>query len=160
MVAPTCRTASVSSLPTVPMTLCLLLLAINCTEAPFNVHQNDLGMSNWTGIDGEDPRPYATQIRYKLMGGFWSHSNDLVTGAGTTADGRGGDTPAPGTMRPPSSASGTASGATTPTSRHASVSRGHKCLGNASDIFDSRAAVSRPTSTCTAGGGDREKLRP
>ena len=58
------------------------------------------------------------------MGVFWSHKDDLVTGAGTTADGRGGDTPAPGTTRPPSSASGTASGATTPTSRHASVSRG------------------------------------
>ena len=43
------------------------ILAINCTEAPYNVRQNDLGMSNWTGIDGEDPRPYATQIRLHYL---------------------------------------------------------------------------------------------
>lgn len=41
-----------------------MFAAINCTEAPFPVYQNDLGMSNWTGVDGVDPRPYATAIKY------------------------------------------------------------------------------------------------
>ena len=38
--------------------------AINCTEAPFAMRNNDMGMYNWTGVDGEDPRPYATAIKY------------------------------------------------------------------------------------------------
>ena len=49
------------------LNLFFYILAINCTEAPYNVRQNDLGMSNWTGIDGEDPRPYATQIRLHYL---------------------------------------------------------------------------------------------
>ena len=51
----------------------LLLLAINCTVAPFRVHQNDLGMSNWTGVDGTDPRPYATAIRYYCRKEGWGY---------------------------------------------------------------------------------------
>ena len=39
-------------------------IPINCTEMPFPVENNDLGKYNWTGIDGVDPRPFATQIRY------------------------------------------------------------------------------------------------
>ena len=81
------------------------------------------------GLTGRtlDPTPRRSGTNRKQMVSFWSHSNDLVTGAGTTADGRGGGTPAPGTTRPPLSVSGTASGATTPTSRRASVSGGHRC---------------------------------
>ena len=40
-----------------------IFLAINCTSEPFLVRNNDMGMFNWTGIDGVDPRPYATAIR-------------------------------------------------------------------------------------------------
>ena len=39
-------------------------IPINCTEIPFPVRNNDLGSYNWTGIDGQDPKPYATKIRY------------------------------------------------------------------------------------------------
>ena len=48
-------------------------VAINCTEAPFPVYQNDLGMSNWTGTDGIDPRPYATRIRYYCRREGWGY---------------------------------------------------------------------------------------
>ena len=55
-----------------------IFAAINCTEAPFNVHQNDLGMSNWTGVDGVDPRPYATAIKYFCRRLGWGYpSNGL-----------------------------------------------------------------------------------
>ena len=47
--------------------------AINCTEAPFKVHENDLGMSNWTGVDGVDPRPYVTSIRYFCPRSGWGY---------------------------------------------------------------------------------------
>ena len=39
-------------------------IPINCTEIPFPVANNDLGMYNWTGIQGRDPRPYATKVKY------------------------------------------------------------------------------------------------
>ena len=45
----------------------LIYLAINCTSEPFLVRNNDMGMFNWTGIDGEDPRPYATAIRLDML---------------------------------------------------------------------------------------------
>ena len=51
----------------------LSLLATNCTEPPFPVAQNDLGMSNWTGVDGEDPRPFATQIKYFCRREGWGY---------------------------------------------------------------------------------------
>ena len=47
--------------------------AINCTEAPFPVYQNDLGMSNWTGVDGVHPRPYATAIKYFCRRKGWGY---------------------------------------------------------------------------------------
>ena len=55
-----------------------LFTAINCTEAPFAVRENDLGRSNWTGEDGVDPRPYATRIRYYCPRDGWGYpSNGL-----------------------------------------------------------------------------------
>ena len=51
----------------------ILFAAINCTEAPFPVYQNDLGMSNWTGVDGVDPRPYATAIKYFCRRKGWGY---------------------------------------------------------------------------------------
>ena len=33
-----------------------LISAINYTEPPFQVRNNDMGKYNWTGVDGEDPR--------------------------------------------------------------------------------------------------------
>ena len=44
--------------------------AINCTSEPFLVRNNDMGMFNWTGVDGVDPRPYATAIRYLYFFSF------------------------------------------------------------------------------------------
>ena len=43
--------------------------------------QNDLGMSNWTGVDGEDPRPFATQIVYFCRREGWGYPS---TGANET----------------------------------------------------------------------------
>ena len=57
------------------MLSCALLAAINCTEAPFPVYQNDLGMSNWTGTDGVDPRPYATAIKYYCRREGWGYAS-------------------------------------------------------------------------------------
>ena len=51
-------------------------LAINCTEPPFPVYQNDLGMSNWTGVDGVDPRPYATEIVYYCRREGWGYPSN------------------------------------------------------------------------------------
>ena len=48
-----------------------IFLAINCTEAPFPSFQNDLLMSNWTGIAGVHPRPFATAIKYYCRREGW-----------------------------------------------------------------------------------------
>ena len=50
-----------------------LVLAINCTEPPFPVKNNDLGRYNWTGTDGVDPRPYATAIKYFCPRENWGY---------------------------------------------------------------------------------------
>ena len=50
--------------------------AINCTEPPFPVRNNDMGMFNWTGVDGEDPRPYATAIRYYCPREGWGYPSN------------------------------------------------------------------------------------
>ena len=42
-------------------------LAINCTSEPYLVRNNDMGMFNWTGVDGVDPLPYATAIRDDIL---------------------------------------------------------------------------------------------
>ena len=47
--------------------------AINCTEPPFQVRNNDMGMYNWTGVDGEDPRPFATSIEYFCPREGWGY---------------------------------------------------------------------------------------
>ena len=47
--------------------------AINCTEPPFPVKNNDLGRYNWTGTDGVDPRPYATAIKYFCPRENWGY---------------------------------------------------------------------------------------
>ena len=46
-------------------------IPINCTEIPFPVENNDLGKYNWTGVQGIDPRPYATGIRYWYPRNGW-----------------------------------------------------------------------------------------
>ena len=46
-------------------------IPINCTEIPFPVENNDLGKYNWTGVQGIDPRPYATVIRYWYPRNGW-----------------------------------------------------------------------------------------
>ena len=51
----------------------LYVVATNCTEPPYPVAQNDLGMSNWTGVDGVDPRPFATQIKYYCRREGWGY---------------------------------------------------------------------------------------
>ena len=51
----------------------LLSPAINCTEPPFPVKNNDLGRYNWTGTDGVDPRPYATAIKYFCPRENWGY---------------------------------------------------------------------------------------
>ena len=47
--------------------------AINCTEPPFPVKNNDLGRYNWTGTDGVDPRPYATAIKHFCPRENWGY---------------------------------------------------------------------------------------
>ena len=55
-------------------TLILLLFpAINCTLPPFPVKNNDLGMYNWTAVEGVDPRPYATAIKYYCPRENWAY---------------------------------------------------------------------------------------
>ena len=51
----------------------LFSTAINCTEPPFPVKNNDLGRYNWTGTDGVDPRPYATAIKYFCPRENWGY---------------------------------------------------------------------------------------
>ena len=50
-----------------------LLPAINCTLPPFPVKNNDLGMFNWTAVEGVDPRPYATAIKYYCPRENWAY---------------------------------------------------------------------------------------
>ena len=50
-----------------------LISAINCTEPPYAVRNNDMGMFNWTGIDGRDPRPYSTAIKYFCPRAGWGY---------------------------------------------------------------------------------------
>ena len=47
--------------------------AINCTQPPFPVKNNDLGMYNWTAVDGVDPRPYASAIKYYCPRENWAY---------------------------------------------------------------------------------------
>ena len=51
----------------------IFLSAINCTQPPFPVKNNDLGMFNWTAVEGVDPRPYATAIRYYCPRENWAY---------------------------------------------------------------------------------------
>ena len=53
-----------------------VFLAINCTEAPYPAFQNDLLMSNWTGIEGIHPRPYATAIKYFCRWKLYEYKNE------------------------------------------------------------------------------------
>ena len=48
-------------------------IPINCTEPPFPVRNNDVGSYNWTGQEGEQPRPFATQIRYFCPREGWGY---------------------------------------------------------------------------------------
>ena len=50
-----------------------LFSAINCTQPPFPVKNNDLGMFNWTAVEGVDPRPYATAIKYYCPRDNWAY---------------------------------------------------------------------------------------
>ena len=50
-----------------------LFPAINCTLPPFPVKNNDLGMYNWTAVEGVDPRPYATAIKYFCPRDNWAY---------------------------------------------------------------------------------------
>ena len=40
---------------------------------PYPVKNNDLGMYNWTGEEGVDPRPYATAITYYCPRENWAY---------------------------------------------------------------------------------------
>ena len=51
-------------------------IPINCTEAPFKPRMNDLGMYSWTGVDGKDARPYATEITYYCPRYGWGYPSD------------------------------------------------------------------------------------
>ena len=51
----------------------IFLSAINCTQPPFPVKNNDLGMYNWTAVDGVDPRPYASAIKYYCPRENWAY---------------------------------------------------------------------------------------
>ena len=37
------------------------------------MRNNDMGKYNWTGVDGEDPRPYATAIEYYCPRVGWGY---------------------------------------------------------------------------------------
>ena len=50
----------------------MIISAINCTEPPFQVRNNDMGKYNWTET-GEDPRPYATAIEYYCPRKGWGY---------------------------------------------------------------------------------------
>ena len=50
-----------------------LFATINCTQPPFPVKNNDLGMFNWTAVEGVDPRPYATAIKYFCPRDNWAY---------------------------------------------------------------------------------------
>ena len=74
MVAMSCLPASVSSHSFESSNkITLSFPAINCTEPPFPVKNNDLGRYNWTGTDGVDPRPYATAIKYFCPRENWGY---------------------------------------------------------------------------------------
>ena len=51
-------------------------IPINCTEAPYKPRMNDLGMYSWTGVDGIDARPYATEITYFCPRKGWGYPSD------------------------------------------------------------------------------------
>ena len=51
--------------------LCSAVLCSDNAEIPFPVENNDLGKYNWTGVQGIDPRPYATGIRYWYPRNGW-----------------------------------------------------------------------------------------
>ena len=74
MVATSCLLAFVSSYYFESFNQILIFSpAINCTEPPFPVKNNDLGRYNWTGTDGVDPRPYATSIKYFCPRENWGY---------------------------------------------------------------------------------------
>ena len=50
--------------------------AINCTEAPYPVRNNDLGTYNWTDPTGYGPRPYATAVKYFCPRENWGYPSN------------------------------------------------------------------------------------
>ena len=53
-----------------------MCIPINCTEPPYKPRMNDLGMYSWTGVDGKDARPYATEITYYCPRIGWGFPSD------------------------------------------------------------------------------------
>ena len=53
-----------------------MCIPINCTEPPYKPRMNDLGMYSWTGVDGKDARPYATEITYYCPRIGWGYPSD------------------------------------------------------------------------------------
>ena len=75
MVGQLCRNVSVSK-NVLRYKRQIVISAINCTEPPFPVRNNDLGMYNWTGVDDVDPRPYAAAIKYYCPRDNWGYPSD------------------------------------------------------------------------------------
>ena len=53
-----------------------IISAINCTEPPYPVRNNDLGTYNWTDPTGKGPRPYATAVKYFCPRENWGYPSN------------------------------------------------------------------------------------